>query len=75
MQWDELIDYWARRFGKRELLSREEVAEFLGMHPCSVDRRIAKGILKPTLISSPGQRAIYRFHKGEVLRLFVMLED
>lgn len=62
MSWDDLVDSWAGMFGKRDLVTREECAVFLGYSRQTVDRWIDEGKIK---IICVGKRVM--LHKRDVL--------
>lgn len=86
--WDVLVDAWKKMFGNRDLVTKEEAAEFLSWSTRTIDRRIDAGLIRPILIKGSGKfrktgpklrestrEWEVRIPKGEVLKQFILLDE
>jgi len=86
--WDVLVDAWKRKFGDRDLVTKEEAARFLSWSTRTVDRRIEAGLIRPILIRGSGKfrktgpkmrestrEWEVRIPKTEILKQFILVDE
>jgi len=86
--WDVLVEAWHRMFGKRDLVTKDEAAQFLSWSTRTIDRRIDAGLIRPIFIRGSGKfrkagpkirESIreweVRIPKQEVLKQFILMEE